>query len=408
MPRRASVVLLRTVFTLVLCRSSGGTSSCPARWNDRGSQALHNEELFNQGPTEEELLLPDTNLLQASAHMRTYDHGMGAATVDANGAVVAEQETQPLSPGTPSFWEGLWRGDDVLDGLFSERRATPLSPSLIEFTFRGNHSASYDFGVNRDHLPDAELKRLLEDAGDGPRVQLLGMMASGTNLMMSLISRNLRARVLDKLDLGFGLFWKHSPVQQTLKGRSHQKAHFQKVNGLAIVRNPLALVARYVGQGAWKNMCGRHWERLTSPELGQHCGPAATVAPDWDGGARYVVEAASIGALWNDYAASYLNELSGLGFNHTLVLRYEDLLEEPEAALKQVAEFLGLQQPSKVEFPERPQGPSSHGTSRTQALDEYLTQAHLNAYSPEAKRAACTSLDRKLMRELRYFDCEPK
>lgn len=297
--------------------------------------------------------------------------------------------------------EGLWGGDDVLDELLGDHGG---HNSHINFALRSEHRTS----INRtgSSQVEADIGKLLMDNGDGPRVQLLGMMATGTNLLLALITRNLHARVLDKLDLGAGLFWKHSPLQQTLTGRIDNPAHFSKVAGLAIVRNPLALFSRYIGAGGQKNMCDKKWQNLSPRVLKEHCGPAVTKAPQWDGGGTYRVQAANISALWNNYAKSYLDELSGLNFNHTLVLRYEDLLENPEGAVAKIATLLDLPPPTDVDFPEKAQGPSSHGTTRSQAHVEYRDRTYLRDFSKETLLVACENLDRELMRRLQYTDCE--
>uniref|UniRef100_A0A7S1F112 Sulfotransferase domain-containing protein n=1 Tax=Noctiluca scintillans TaxID=2966 RepID=A0A7S1F112_NOCSC len=234
-----------------------------------------------------------------------------------------------------------------------------------------------------------------------PVVQILGMKACGTNLLLDLMKHNLPVRVLDKLDLGYGLFWKHSPMNQIISGRPVNQKYFPSVFAVAVVRNPFSLLKHYYIRTAGKNMCGVEG-RLTSEMLDRPCS-LHEKAPPWDGGKMYTVTATNVVALWNDYVHNYLDTLPGLGFKNSSVVRFEDLVLRPKLVMTQVATAAGVEVPAVVAVPMKPMGPSV--TSRESAVKELQKSKESTGFSSSLVVKICGMLDLNLMRKLQYHEC---
>lgn len=250
-------------------------------------------------------------------------------------------------------------------------------------------------------LPTADISTLSSIAK--PVVQMLGMKASGTNLFLELVKRNIDARVLDKLDLGYSLFWKHSPIDQITTGRPANQEYFKHVLAVAIVRNPFSILSHFFKGGPIrKNMCGP----MVVLDIGSVQAPCRLreKAPLWDGGKMYTVNATNAVALWNSYVRNYLDTLPHMGFKNTTVIRFEDLVIQPEVAMQQIAALAEVPLAASLDLPSAPTGPSR--TTRAMAVRELEQKSYLSRFQPALRTEICRMLDSELMRRLQYDDCD--
>ena len=118
----------------------------------------------------------------------------------------------------------------------------------------------------------------------------------------------------------------------------------------------------------------------------------------------YTVNATNAVALWNSYVRNYLDALPHMGFKNTTVIRFEDLVIQPEVAMQQIAALAGVPLAASLDLPSAPTGPSR--TTRAMAVRELEQKSYLSRFQPALRTEICRMLDSELMRRLQYDDCD--
>jgi len=238
------------------------------------------------------------------------------------------------------------------------------------------HSLETNLINNTDNNTDASWRRIL----------ILGQFNTGTNLLSKLVSLNF-GRTLD-----YGGLWKHTRPTRGLPSLKQQDPAI-----LVMVRDPLSWLQSVRKSPYNLGSCvGPNWlsssctmDANTSPQNGFH--PSVTLS--------------SLEAFWNVWYGEYA-ELPHKGFHHVVLIRYEDLVLNTERELNRVATAIGS--PSVRNVVQQHAPAKSHGQSngRAAAIAKLRSKSYLHLYSGLERTQACTRLDKKLMNDNGYHDCQ--
>jgi hypothetical protein len=228
------------------------------------------------------------------------------------------------------------------------------------------------------------------------QLKLFGAFRSGSNYLRSLLELNYDVRVLSGID-GF----KHAPVPAVFEGETFRPFPWPI---LATVKDPyswLASMWRYVNDvGGKHTIHGATWGAFLTE-------PLVIFQAGIDGFPKY--RFANPVDYWN--AINY--NLLSLPDDARRIVRYEDVLADPEAACKAVATQFALDRVT-TEFEnveqrvrnmgdrERPRDASEY--VRGEAFDPtpYREGAHEAQFSKRERRAVHDALDADICRRLDY------
>lgn len=283
----------------------------------------------------------------------------------------------------------------------SDRLTYDEALHALDDLWGGSDSASLD--ALRRFLPEAPnaSAALAERVGPPPKLQLLGMFDSGTNLMWALMLANLGQETMNEVcpTVGEGhcFFWKHTPPQE-LPPRVSRLRGGGPVVLVSIVRSPLAHIAGWIKAPYNLFQCIRQTNWTDYHERSCHLGSdqglfsdAAPISEDFNGPT----------GVWNSYVQGYHSYSERADKDvRVVVVEYERLVIDPEAVVQEVARALGrpLQQPFRgIEAPAKAHG-EPHG--RQKALQdiekmEYLQREPMS--NSLTKKALCEHLDSATM-----------
>lgn len=239
---------------------------------------------------------------------------------------------------------------------------------------------------------------------DGRRIlKVVGLFNTGTNLLETLLEENFPgAFALEEYGspvvYGRCRFWKHMSLSmlQAKKPDVLKDCHDRGAIVVAMVRNPLAWLSsmdrkpytlescREAGQGrrGWRTPC-----------------MFADVHHLLRGEAFKDIE--TIWALWtHDY-----DNLSELGFDKALAIRYEDLLVDTEGFMRKIARLASLPMPARVVRVEKQVSPYL-GRGRADAIAKVQNRTYLSDFTAGEVLQACTRLDQDAMARHGYGDCD--
>jgi len=226
------------------------------------------------------------------------------------------------------------------------------------------------------------------------RAGTAGMFDSGTNLMDAYKILNFKAP--KKLE-----FFKHLPPM-IQNGVDYQKEYFEprlkqfKKEGnegiVAMVRNPISHLVSWKKAGYDLHKCSElPWETVLSSTCKFQHGRFP----------QFHFEAPGLVNVWNKYVRGYL-ELAEKHDNF-MIVRFEDLVIDPEATVAAVAKFQGLKVPDPLVHVYAPAKPSGTPSGRSEALSkiqdhQYLVEGDMPIV--EHLEQMCTSIDWSLVEKL--------
>jgi hypothetical protein len=117
------------------------------------------------------------------------------------------------------------------------------------------------------------------------------------------------------------------------------------------------------------------------------------------------VDLRGLADYWNLWTEEY-DELPRYGFDRVVLIRYEDLVLQTEDVLAEVGQAVGREPPATVVHVHGPAKPHGRANGRTEAMMKLKSKAYLRTYSQAEILAACEALDRALMNEHGYGDCD--
>jgi hypothetical protein len=116
------------------------------------------------------------------------------------------------------------------------------------------------------------------------------------------------------------------------------------------------------------------------------------------------VDFSGLADYWNRWTTEY-GELPRLGFEHVVFIRYEDMVLETEAVLAEIANVINREAPANAAQVHGPAKTHGRSNGRAEAIMKLNSKGYLHAYSHAELETACTALDRALMQEHGYTDC---
>jgi len=125
--------------------------------------------------------------------------------------------------------------------------------------------------------------------------------------------------------------------------------------------------------------------------------------------ATYTMPSVDLGGgladYWNLWTREY-DDLPSFGFDRVVLIRYEDLVLRTDDVLAEIGGAISLQPPASAVHVNGPAKPHGRATGRAEAVMKLNSKSYLRAYSPAELAEACGALDRALMREHGYTDCD--
>jgi len=241
-------------------------------------------------------------------------------------------------------------------------------------------------------------------------IQIMGQYNTGTNLLLALIKNNFpSAVVVDSHHNAYETvtcrFWKHSslPLLNKIAPSALSVCHDEGAVGLAMVRNPISWLQsmRREGHDLYNCNDGVNW-------LTKSCHyPKYSI---WGGGPQNMNGLSgriypNIETVWNNWTHDYEN-LDFFGFEHWLLIRYEDLVISTVSVLSRIAAVANLTAPTRVQQVNENMSPRPEaGTGRATAIEKIRTRSYIKQFSFKELQQACSRLDEAMMLRHGYSDC---
>jgi hypothetical protein len=169
-----------------------------------------------------------------------------------------------------------------------------------------------------------------------PKLQMLGMFDSGTNLLGALLKMNLGSHVLNQMCPGSNEegyhchFWKHTPPQDV---------NWNGMRIVALVRSPLAQISGWCKAPYDLEPC------ISNSGLDWLSDPSYTCSIDWLSDQSYTCSIHNRqfdgpSGVWNAYSRGYHN-LAAEGATIKIV-EYENVVLNTEKVVRDIGTFLGV------------------------------------------------------------------
>jgi GR25 family glycosyltransferase involved in LPS biosynthesis len=269
-------------------------------------------------------------------------------------------------------------------------------------------------------------------------VIILGMYNSGTHLfhrmLHYIIEKPLKAELCKNYSDGAycGRVWKHTHPERLSETISLRPDYgdFNQTTAIVLVRHPFALIHSLQTGENYDVQCGEPNDLLTGKSVlikqSAYCTyvpPTGTALKSQMGNER--IESpicprghrekrgpqcwGSVAEGWNSYMGGYLHNLTGL-FKHVKIIRYEDLVQDPDRAMQDLTKDQGPRPPSRREsWDWTPyEGESRNlGGNRSDMLQK-LTEYNYGAnFTKDELKFLCDRLDIHIMGRLGYHGCTP-
>lgn len=238
-------------------------------------------------------------------------------------------------------------------------------------------------------------------------VQVLGLQNTGTNLLFSMLRRNFASRVAlydwnyqadsPAPELRPGV-WKHANLQ-VLHDYNASALDFitrDKVVAIMMVRDPMSWLQSMKKAPYELKPCvmGKDW--ITKPCPHPHPAGFYQAPPE---------EITDLEEMWNRWTRAY-DHHDWNGFPEGIVVRYEDLVLEPELTMDMIAEKLDMKKPDGG-WDVLDRSAKNHGDShgRLEAMEKITSRSFMEEYAVSQVKKACSRLDMERMAEHQYDTC---
>jgi hypothetical protein len=226
---------------------------------------------------------------------------------------------------------------------------------------------------------------------------ILGPFNTGTNLLRSLVRRNFGVFPDNMSDKEHWILWKHSRPAYAV----------QDVDDKAIVvmvRDPLSWLQSIRKAPYNFEPCMKGWGTmkrwLTNPcemKTNTTSNASLLVHPS--------VALPNLESFWNLWYEEYA-QFTTKTSNSVVFVRYEDLVLNPEGELNRVATAIGAAPVAQLKHVDQPAKHHGKPNGRAVALEKLQTKSYLELYSPTERSQACARLNRDLMHDYHYADCD--
>lgn len=245
-------------------------------------------------------------------------------------------------------------------------------------------------------------------------VQIMGLQDTGTNLLHSMLWANFPQivffcetkskgpRVRDGL-------WKHANLRLTQKAMSKEvkdSLRHHKVSLLAMVRQPLSWLQSIhkAPYELWNCTLGKEW--LSRQCL--HPVPAGYSSIDRELMDDTFRRFPNIVSIWKYWVQAYMNlgEAGDLFAGGSMVIRYEDLVLDPQGTMRKVADLIGVKLPGEIQYPLEPAKNHGRAVGYSEAVEKIRKKTYLLNYSKAEIFEACDLLKDSAAEAFAYHDCD--
>mmetsp|Transcript_9547 Transcript_9547/g.17416 ORF Transcript_9547/g.17416 Transcript_9547/m.17416 type:complete len:354 (-) Transcript_9547:73-1134(-) len=238
--------------------------------------------------------------------------------------------------------------------------------------------------------PEIEMRKRLQ----GRTIAVFGAFDSGTNLFCSMMSANF-GTVCNHRDGPGGVqrdphfFWKHTPPKNAYGGAARLEAFLQRItnadiHGFAIIRSPLSHIKSWT-QASYDLRCALH--RTDHCEISHQ----TQFTHEWR---QWTFDTPGYAGVWNDYMMGY--QTLSQTYDHMHVIRYEDLVLNPEQVIATIAEKLHTPVPSNINIIATPAKNHGHVNGRAAAIAKINSRSYLNELSSSDRARICGALQYNL------------
>jgi len=312
----------------------------------------------------------------------------------------------------------LWHGSDDVDFSAFTRdvfaSALPIdTETLPAHTEKPQLTHSTQRTVKRNHVWKSYIEKqlLTNDQVNGPTpwedpdiisklnygvrgrlIAVFGAFDSGTNLFCAMMLANLGAVCNHGESPGHPdpySFWKHTPPNYANGGAARLEAFLQRItnadiHGFAIIRSPLSHIKSWT-QASYDLRCALH--RTDHCEISHQ----TQFTHEWR---QWTFDTPGYAGVWNDYMMGY--QTLSQTYDHMHVIRYEDLVLNPEQVIAMIAEKLHTPVPSNINIIATPAKNHGHVNDRVAAIARIQSRSYLNEISSSDRARLCGALQYNL------------
>lgn len=236
-------------------------------------------------------------------------------------------------------------------------------------------------------------------------VQILGLQDSGTTFLKQLLERNF----LQELNIScahadwFGRgFYKHGNVEMLVRLEPWRRRYLEDYDfvGVAIIRNPISWL-RSVKKAPYKLAAcveGHDWitRACHHPCPVGHTGHLSHIEADFR----------NLGTVWSNWTHTY-QKLHQFGFKDSIIIRYEDLVQNTQLTLDRIGEVIGSKTKKRLHEVYEPSKPGGRPVDYDEALKKIQQREYLAEYTASELRQACNTVDVQLMQHYDFSaDCQ--
>lgn len=300
--------------------------------------------------------------------------------------------------------ESARNDESSLSGGFQGRVLTNALDSL----WQGKDSLSIEeWSTLKAYIKDISIDREFQLPMDNgvPKLQILGMFDSGTNLMGALVAANMNPSSFSAACSGTDgyscHFWKHSPpnivpaLLESRLGFGHQKGVV-----VAMVRSPLSHILGW--ELAPYDLAKSCLQDRSLPMAEQEA-KACVIDNSPDDTVTQISEQSFQGltGLWNSYVNFYDHLKQAYPGSDVFVVEYEKLVLNPEPIVREIVAALEFQPPQPLPFVsvEEPAKTHGHKMTRNDAIRKIKYRSYLNQYplNYQNDQMLCAHLDKQIM-----------
>lgn len=245
------------------------------------------------------------------------------------------------------------------------------------------------------------------DAPNERNIHVLGLQHSGTSLLSAMLVASFGSRLrmyeqsseAQQGDLFAQGIWKHADLESlyTYQPQELSMLSSNEVYAIAVVRDPMSWLEAVIKQPMEFRRCTQGSTSQKDNWITRSC------ILDAPGGAASALKKMSyknMGSVWNHWMQSY-GKATKFGFKGVLLIRYEDLLVDPQGEMNRVAQFLGVNPPAV--------NAAQHiakdaGEERQRSVDFMRDREYMDFFTFMQDKV-CKTLDRSIMKKHNYTEC---
>lgn len=247
------------------------------------------------------------------------------------------------------------------------------------------------------------------------KVHVLGLQDTGTNLMFSILWQNFRDQLTfydstftDSRNLRRSQVWKHANMKELAACSSGALGRLgaEGVTAIAMVRDPLSWMQSIRKAPYDFKACVNRKDWLSRSCL--HRNPAGFAKCNNTEKASPPVTYIDLAQVWGKWNGAY-SYLTRYGFADAIIVRYEDLVADPQAFIADLSSRMNLTLPSLgAQLVTKAAKTHGKAVGRGEALDKIKQRTYLSEFEDGELPDACMRIQRygRLAQSFAYNDCD--